>query len=147
MPASGKSKGAPPGLRRPSACAAVATLPRHYLAYMLMWDHVADRPGDVPKSRQKEVAAAREHARQRRLCYLCCGRLVPIGVARANGRTHKDWLSRHYHKACWKDILVARRELCSCGTARLAVSRELKAFPVCDCKAKAKSPGRPTGQA
>jgi hypothetical protein len=37
-------------------------------------------------------------------CELCGGPLVPVGHARANGRPHKDWESRKYHKQCWYDL-------------------------------------------
>lgn len=120
--------------------ALVATLPRHYMAFMLAWDHTADRPTAVPRARQKDVGVVRQHVLERRLCYLCCGRLQPLGGAPPGGpkghgkAPHTDWLTRHYHKACWRDIMAARSRLCSCGTARIAVSRELKAFPTCDCK-------------
>jgi hypothetical protein len=34
-------------------------------------------------------------------CQLCGKSLVPIGLARKNGKTHQDWNSREYHKKCW----------------------------------------------
>lgn len=35
-------------------------------------------------------------------CFVCGGRLVPIGTARSNGRTHDDWDTRKMHKKCWR---------------------------------------------
>jgi hypothetical protein len=34
-------------------------------------------------------------------CLLCGKYLRAIGHSRLNGRPHKDWFSRKYHKKCW----------------------------------------------
>lgn len=34
-------------------------------------------------------------------CEHCRLPLVPIGAARANGKSHQDWPTRQYHKKCW----------------------------------------------
>ena len=38
------------------------------------------------------------------LCALCGGPLVAIGTARKNGKRHRDWQSRQYHKQCWAKV-------------------------------------------
>ena len=30
--------------------------------------------------------------------------LAPIGNGRANGKSHANWGSRHYHKCCWRNL-------------------------------------------
>ena len=37
-----------------------------------------------------------------RICKLCKKSLVAVGFARKNGKFHKEWAKRSYHKACWK---------------------------------------------
>lgn len=37
-------------------------------------------------------------------CHHCCTKLVPVGHARSNGRSHNDWPTRKYHKKCWKEL-------------------------------------------
>ena len=105
------------------------------MVYMLHWDHIADKSLalDTKTAKGKDVVAVREHVKAHKLCYLCCRRLQAIGKARQNGANHRDWLSRHYHKACWKEIMLAKRKLCGCGTERIVVSREMHAFVKCDC--------------
>jgi ribosomal protein L28 len=40
-------------------------------------------------------------------CELCGKVLVPIGTSRKNGKSHRDWNTRQYHKKCW--IAVSER--------------------------------------
>lgn len=42
-------------------------------------------------------------------CEYCGIRLVPIGSSRKNGKTHKDWKEREYHKKCWKIVYEQRK--------------------------------------
>lgn len=37
-------------------------------------------------------------------CKFCGRRLVAVGNARSNGKSHNDWTSREYHKKCWKQL-------------------------------------------
>jgi hypothetical protein len=38
-------------------------------------------------------------------CQECGKPLKSIGTARKNGKTtHGDWLTREYHKCCWKKL-------------------------------------------
>ena len=52
-------------------------------------------------------------------CQFCFKRLVPIGTARANysgTQHHGDWMSREYHKKCWKKLVEEGEYLCDdCG--------------------------------
>jgi hypothetical protein len=47
------------------------------------------------------VEEARAFITQRRLCFHCGSRIVPIGSARSNGKSHNDWDDRLLHKKCW----------------------------------------------
>lgn len=38
-------------------------------------------------------------------CKYCEKKLVPIGHTRSNGKNHKDWNSRKFHKCCFKIIM------------------------------------------
>ena len=38
----------------------------------------------------------------KRKCKSCGKYLRAIGHARKNGKNHKDWETRDYHKKCWK---------------------------------------------
>ena len=43
------------------------------------------------------------------ICKHCGGNLVPIGLARKNGKSHYDWDAREYHKKCWIRMLVIKK--------------------------------------
>ena len=51
------------------------------------------------------IEAARDHISFESLCWHCCHPLVPIGRARANGRSHDDWPGRKLHKKCWRELI------------------------------------------
>lgn len=38
-------------------------------------------------------------------CEYCRKKLVPIGNARKNGKLHRDWNTRKYHKKCWIKVI------------------------------------------
>lgn len=40
---------------------------------------------------------------EKKNCLHCGKPLVAIGNARKNGKNHKDWHNRDYHKKCWKE--------------------------------------------
>ena len=61
--------------------------------------------GKYTDEQKNLVCRARHHLKQRKLCHLCGQKLVPIGYSRANGRIHKDWPNREYHKKCWLSVL------------------------------------------
>ena len=44
-----------------------------------------------------------------RLCALCHRPLVAVGFARKNGKPHRDWNGRLYHKLCYASISRAPR--------------------------------------
>lgn len=58
---------------------------------------MASRVSDEYNRRLRE---RREEAKKG-YCEYCGGRLQPIGLSRANGKTHPDWGTRRYHKKCW----------------------------------------------
>jgi len=37
-------------------------------------------------------------------CLKCGTPLKAIGTSRKNGKLHRDWDTREYHKKCYKDI-------------------------------------------
>jgi len=41
-------------------------------------------------------------------CELCEKRLVPIGQSRKNGKDHRDWDSRRFHKKCVEPYRVQK---------------------------------------
>jgi hypothetical protein len=41
----------------------------------------------------------------KKLCKRCNKALVNIGDKRINGKDHKDWETRIYHKKCWKEMI------------------------------------------
>ena len=41
---------------------------------------------------------------EKRLCKSCGKTLRSIGYDRANGKNHKDWSTRDYHKKYWKQL-------------------------------------------
>ena len=51
------------------------------------------------------IKQARQLLKQRKLCHLCGNKLVPVGYSRQNGKTHKDWPKREYHKKCWLSVM------------------------------------------
>jgi len=38
------------------------------------------------------------------LCKRCGKPLVAIGNSRRNGKPHRDWKTREYHKKCWLNL-------------------------------------------
>ena len=51
------------------------------------------------------IKRARQLLKQRKLCHLCGKKLVPVGYSRQNGKIHKDWPKREYHKKCWLSVM------------------------------------------
>jgi hypothetical protein len=45
-----------------------------------------------------------ENNDEKRLCLSCGRTLRAIGTSRANGKAHKDWNTRNYHKSCYKNL-------------------------------------------
>jgi uncharacterized protein (DUF3820 family) len=55
------------------------------------------------------VYLAREEFQSRGICRICLGKLVPIGLSRANGKEHPDWHGRTTHKGCWRNQKIAEQ--------------------------------------
>lgn len=41
-------------------------------------------------------------------CLKCGKTLKAIGDNRKNGKSHKDWNTRQYHKKCWLDYIIIK---------------------------------------
>jgi hypothetical protein len=50
------------------------------------------------------VLAAKKAKKAKKKCKACGRTLIAVGHARKNGKNHKDWSKREYHKQCWKEL-------------------------------------------
>ena len=72
------------------------------------WEVVTLHPlgvGECTKEQQICINRARQCLKQRKLCRICGTKLMPVGDSRRNGKSHRDWPDRAYHKKCWLSVL------------------------------------------
>ena len=95
--------------------ASIENVPREYLRYLCLWDNykntqklMLETEGQrwLFRYHPETVEAARSYVKARKLCRECFRPLVPVGNARVNGKSHRDWGSRNYHKCCWRILDV-----------------------------------------
>lgn len=66
-------------------------------------------------------------------CKLCNKALVAIGRSRKNGKNHKDWTTRKYHKKCWIEGNNTYK-ICYCKSCGKRVEIPLIQKFKCQCK-------------